>query len=274
MMYEFVQAGELRGEARRLLRYRFPLILAVLVNFVFLVRMPIAGMRAETAPPQKVRDDRPGAHGPHRPAQRRGAVPASTPQTRTSRSHRPRPPPRCAEQTRPADTPPSPRSAGVSPFSFTSAWGPTGQRLFARWSTPLRQSDPAATPPVDATPERRRPLRSRSPRLSGARTSSASHDLTATLPASQPASPPTGVASPPTGLTIRNALENEGPVSFLVNGRVCELQPGEAHEFAAGTSWTVQFHRGESFGNAEQTLAPGVFRFVVTDQGWDLEAAR
>jgi hypothetical protein len=273
MMYEFIQAGELRAEAKRLLRYRLPLILAVLVNFVFLVRAPIARMRAETAPPQKVPTTAPQPTGPTTRAQspRSGArVDATNQNIKVAPSAAAAAP--APSNLAPPTTPPSPRSAGVSPFSFTSAWGPTGQRLFARWSTPLRQSGPATapvvTPKTTATPE---PLTATH---AAPAPPAHPHDLTATLPASQPASPSTGVASPPTGLTIRNARENEGPVSFLVNGRVCELQPGEAHEFAAGTSWTVQFHRGESFGNAEQTLGPGIFCFVVTVQGWDLEAAR
>jgi hypothetical protein len=61
-------------------------------------------------------------------------------------------------------------------------------------------------------------------------------------------------------------------VSCLVNGRVCELWPGEAHEFTVGDTWDVQFHRGESLANERRLLSRGVYRFVVTDHGWDLEA--
>jgi hypothetical protein len=289
MMYEFIQAGELRAEAKRLLRYRLPLILAILVNFAFLVRAPIAGMRAENAPPQNVETTTPEPTGPTAAARtpRSSARVSAANQNATHQHVKVAPAAAAAasvpNQLAPPTTSPSPRSAGVSPFSFTSAWGPTGQRLFARWSVPLRQSAPAPAPAVlprsNAAPDSTTaPRTTATPEpLVATQTAPAlpSHpnDGPKTLPAPQPASPPTVGASPPTALTIRNARENEGPVSFLVNGRVCELQPGEAHEFAAGTSWNVQFHRGESFGNAEQTLGPGTFCFVVTDQGWDLEAA-
>ncbi len=285
MMYEFIQAGELRAEAKRLLRYRLPLILAVLVNLVFLVRAPIAGMRAETAPPQNVETTTSEPTGPTSPAR----TPRSSARVNATNRNTQVAPSAAAvtsvpNKLAPPNISPSLRSAGVSPFSFTSTWGTTGQRLFARWSVPLRQSAPAPAqvvlPQSNATPDTTTTSRSTATPEPLAATQAApappanQSDLPKTLPAPQPAFPPTVVASPPTALTIRNARENEGPVSFLVNGRVCELQPGEAHEFAAGTSWIVQFHRGESFGNAEQTLGPGVFHFVVTDQGWDLEAAR
>ena len=87
-----------------------------------------------------------------------------------------------------------------------------------------------------------------------------------------PSVQPIDAAPTPQGLTLRNALENGGPVSFLVNGRVYELLPGEAHEFSTGESWDVQFHRGESLGNEQRLLSRGIYRFVVTDRGWDLEA--
>ena len=71
---------------------------------------------------------------------------------------------------------------------------------------------------------------------------------------------------------MRNPSDSGGAVSFKVNGRVCELWPGEAHVFTLGDTWDIQYHRGGSFGNARRQLAQGVYRFVVTDHGWDLEA--
>ena len=285
MMYEFIQAGELRAEAKRLLRYRFPLILAVLVNLVFLVRVPIAGMRAETAPPQNAETTTSEPTGPTAPAR----TPRSSARVNATNRNTQVAPSAAAvasvpNKLAPPNISPSLRSAGVSPFSFTSTWGTTGQRLFARWSVPLRQSAPAParssfpsrTPlPIQPRLPVRRPLPSRSPRL---RQHPHLQRIRATYPKPCPhrslhSHPPSWHRRPPHS-PFATRSENEGPVSFLVNGRVCELQPGEAHEFAAGTSWIVQFHRGESFGNAEQTLGPGVFHFVVTDQGWDLNAAR
>ena len=144
MMYEFIQAGELRAEAKRLLRYRFPLILAVLVNLVFLVRAPIAGMRAETAPPQNAETTTSEPTGPTAPAR----TPRSSARVNATNRNTQVAPSAAAvasvpNKLAPPNISPSLRSAGVSPFSFTSTWGTTGQRLFARWSVPLRQSAPA-----------------------------------------------------------------------------------------------------------------------------------
>jgi hypothetical protein len=35
----------------------------------------------------------------------------------------------------------------------------------------------------------------------------------------------------------------------------------------------VEFHRGEAFEDAHRTLLSGVYRFVVTEHGWELEPA-
>jgi hypothetical protein len=73
-------------------------------------------------------------------------------------------------------------------------------------------------------------------------------------------------------LTLRNLRDNGGSVSFLVNGRRCELGPGEAHEFSDEPAWRIQYHRGDGFENEEHTLAGGHYAFVVTAEGWVLEA--
>ncbi|MHB0955562.1 MAG: hypothetical protein ACYC0X_04210 [Pirellulaceae bacterium] len=268
MMYEFLQPDELRTEAKQLLRYRLPLILAVLVNFLFVVRLPLAQMRAESAVPLRVQIDAPAPPGPA----------ASTPLPR-------RDAPRDASI---ADAPPataaalSPPSVDVSPFASTRTWRMTAQRLIRRWSAPWRETIAAL---IGDRLQRPAP---KADTLSAAEPSAAEISAAELLLVEPPAPAhavdlppaprhdPTPISEPvvdapaPVQLTMRNAQENEGPVIFLVDGRVCELQPGEAHEFAAGTSWRVQFHRGGSFGNVERTLAPGNYRFVITHQGWDL----
>ena len=73
------------------------------------------------------------------------------------------------------------------------------------------------------------------------------------------------------GLLLANDRNSGGVVRFLVDGRVYELLPGEAHSFLLGDRWHVRFHRGETFGIEERTLEAGAYHFVVTDAGWALE---
>ena len=117
------------GRSAAVAAYRIPLFLAVLVNFAFLVRVPIARMWAEAAPPPGT-DDRPGPSGPADRASAAEVSPfhaASQQIEITARGIR----------RTPLLAPPSPHpSAGMSRFAFTSAWGPTAQRLFTHWSAP------------------------------------------------------------------------------------------------------------------------------------------
>jgi len=71
------------------------------------------------------------------------------------------------------------------------------------------------------------------------------------------------------GLMIHNPLTNTESIYFLANGRVFELQPGESHQFPPQPQ-RIQFHRGGSLGNADRTLDAGVYHFAITDNGWDL----
>jgi hypothetical protein len=73
------------------------------------------------------------------------------------------------------------------------------------------------------------------------------------------------------GMAVRNPLENGETVRFLVDQRLCELQPGEAHWFAPQQQWHVQFHRGGEFGDVDRVVTEGVYQFSATDQGWGLE---
>ncbi len=71
-------------------------------------------------------------------------------------------------------------------------------------------------------------------------------------------------------LTVRNPLENTETIRFLVNSRIYELQPGEAHQFPPGEQWLIQFHPGGDFQDIDRTVTTGIFQFVITQQGWDL----
>jgi hypothetical protein len=268
-MDEFLQVGELRDEVRRLLRYRTPLILAVLVNCLFLTRVPITRMWAEFAPSLGTETTVLAVAEPTTRPQtlpRYPLVQAVSQEIDILPSGSAAPSPTAAPAARQSPTPTS-----LSPFAFTNSCGPAVQRLVTHWSAPSQQTDPPANggQAVEPVSIPDTMAVAKPPAVSNTGTSPLAH-----RDESPPPFPPIVAESLLTGLTIRNALENEEPVSFLVNGRVCELRPGEAHEFAADTSWTVQFHRGGSFGNAKQTLTPGDYRFVVTDQGWDLGANR
>ncbi len=220
-MNKIPELDDLEIEARRLLRYRIPLMLAVVVNFALLIRVPAAQLAAErsaapahgspapldTAPPP----------GPAGPSESCAAQPELAP-----------------PQTRPAD---NPRPTLLDTLAPADRWTATLRAFEAAWR--------AQQPAVRAL-------------LSRAATA-------------QPASDPPDLQSTSRRLVLRNPLDNGGPVRLLVNGRVQELMPGESHEFTAGASWDVQFHRGDSFGNEQCTLAPGDYRFVVTEQGWHLE---
>lgn len=70
-------------------------------------------------------------------------------------------------------------------------------------------------------------------------------------------------------IVISNASGANLPVAFLVDEQAQSLAPGKRLEIPASQA-TVRFDRGHSFGEATRTLAPGVYRFVVTDRGWDL----
>ena len=72
---------------------------------------------------------------------------------------------------------------------------------------------------------------------------------------------------------IRNPVETNGAVHFLVNGETVSLQPGESYQIRlTGQEMLLQFHRGGQFGEAEHQLSPGVFDFAVSyETGWMLQ---
>ena len=65
------------------------------------------------------------------------------------------------------------------------------------------------------------------------------------------------------GLAVHNPPGNNGTIRFLVNRRLCELLPGEAHQFPAAEEWVIQFHPGGEFENVERTITRGVYHFIV-----------
>jgi hypothetical protein len=75
-------------------------------------------------------------------------------------------------------------------------------------------------------------------------------------------------ADPP--LNIHNPAETAATLSFLVNGELCTLGPGEHQEFRGGASWQIDFHRGGNFPDAHRVVDQGRYRFSATSHGWEL----
>jgi hypothetical protein len=92
-------------------------------------------------------------------------------------------------------------------------------------------------------------------------------------PASPAAPEDTTAKAPPSqGLVLLNPQETGGSVSYLLNGQVQSLRPGQKQELPGAQSWRIQFHRGDDFGNAEHTLTSGTYAFRVSKQGWELSS--
>ena len=49
------------------------------------------------------------------------------------------------------------------------------------------------------------------------------------------------------------------------------MQPGFRQKLDSSRTWSVQFDRGGSFGQAQYTLVGGTYEWVITVQGWDLK---
>ncbi len=82
---------------------------------------------------------------------------------------------------------------------------------------------------------------------------------------------PHGPTAPPENAVLLNPADSGGAVHYLVNGKAHALKPGETQDLGPGDSWSIQFHCGADFGNAEHTIARGDYAFQITESGWDLQ---
>ena len=73
-------------------------------------------------------------------------------------------------------------------------------------------------------------------------------------------------------LEIVNPAETNGPVHFVIEGAVHTLLPGESRQWLALSERTVEFHRGDDFGDTSCQIERGTWRFQITDAGWELVA--
>lgn len=75
------------------------------------------------------------------------------------------------------------------------------------------------------------------------------------------------VASAP--ITLLNPAETQQAVAYTLGADQDSLDPAQSKAYDDGTQ-VITFDRGGDFGQAQYTLEPGTYRFVATDQGWDL----
>jgi hypothetical protein len=72
-------------------------------------------------------------------------------------------------------------------------------------------------------------------------------------------------------VSISNPSETGQAVKYVLGADEGSLEPGYTTDYSQGTQ-VIVFDRGDSFGEARYTLAPGTYRFVATDRGWDLHS--
>ena len=89
-----------------------------------------------------------------------------------------------------------------------------------------------------------------------------------------PPKPLAQIAAPkgdPNGqITLRNPEDSGGTVSFAFDEDVITLHPGQARSVLNLKLRVVAFGSGGSLGEVKYTLSPGIYKFKVTDQGWNL----
>jgi hypothetical protein len=80
---------------------------------------------------------------------------------------------------------------------------------------------------------------------------------------------PVVVDPQPAVITLLNPAETRTAVYYNLGGNPYTLEAGQSVGHGAETQ-VIAFDRDGSFGEAHYTLAPGTYRFVATDHGWDL----
>lgn len=81
---------------------------------------------------------------------------------------------------------------------------------------------------------------------------------------------PVGVASYTGTVKIVNPSDSGGEVSYTLNGTPYSIQPGYSQTIQNDRLWTVAFGSGGAAGNVRYSLQPGLYKFKVTDAGWNL----
>ncbi len=71
-------------------------------------------------------------------------------------------------------------------------------------------------------------------------------------------------------IKIVNPATNTGRLNYTLNGMPYSIEPGQTQEFTEDRAWVIDFDRGRSLGMARYSLQTGVYRFAMTDRGWEL----
>lgn len=74
-------------------------------------------------------------------------------------------------------------------------------------------------------------------------------------------------------VVLINRADRGFPVAFVARRRVYVLEPGASLRWGTTTELTISFDRGGDFGSITRRLKPGRYAFTVSDRGWTLEPA-
>jgi hypothetical protein len=291
-MSDHTSHDEFTTQAKRLLRYRIPLVLGLLINCALIVRVPLSQMRGAPSP----EDGQPRQVAPTLPVNGQQATNARDPQllhtelsrtigvTKSPTTSDARHPPAAdlasvaqgpeldfrtttsiPWQDDPADFEPQPSDSQVP------AARPASANDFAWTSMALTTR---LSPLTDAWHRHVASLWHRQNLEEAAQVTE--QPLVIEIPARKGAAKPAAHAATDMRrqLTLENPTNSGGTVNFLIDGRPCKLRPGESRSLPTETPHRIQFHRGGEFGNADIRLSEGHFKFQVSNQGWQLITAK
>ena len=72
-------------------------------------------------------------------------------------------------------------------------------------------------------------------------------------------------------VAIVNPTTTGTTLSFTIDGESYDLAPGARQEMRLTGVRTIEFDRGQTFGQASYSLLEGVYTFKATAGGWDLQ---
>ena len=273
---------------RRLIRYRYPLVVAAALNGLFLVGVPAMKPRAVTQAATTASD----------PVSKNSSRSAPSEEPKGEQAdrlvHLERKPTHPESRGDGAGKKEALRSTVVGPLRKDAArvqrlrgvsqtvWraGVTAAAM-SDWYQSAPKSDPFAEPTEStvASPENQRSVDAQAanrdfPEAGGTREESAGRsESSAHEAASATATESTSSTRLPgtesRQVVLRNA-DSDLSVAFVVDGRVFVLQPGASLQWGITRELTVDFDRGGTFGAARENLRPGTYVFRVNASGWRL----
>ncbi len=271
---------------RRLIRYRYPLVVVAALNGLFLVGVP--AMKPGTTTQAKAVES-------HSTSQASSSVipdtaPKGTPTAEVATLERKAVHPRTRDgASGEEEAPKSPvatplrkdrhhaeRLRGVSQTVWRA--GVTAAAL-SDWYQSVPKSDPFTETTAATVATRQQPpsadAPAADPRLAKEGTSEGYTGRRGTteqqggVAATTPAKPTRSQQTASPQVVLRNA-DADLSVAFVVDGRVFVLQPGASLQWGVTGELVVAFDRGGNFGAAREHLQPGTYVFRVDAQGWRL----